>query len=208
MSANEIERLRVLIATQGRERLDLLATVVAGLGHEVISREIDAGAIAAVAATELPDVALVDLGFSMRYALGLIEQILKKSTCPVIALVSTENPVYVREAAKRGVYACLVDASPEELQGAIEVTRQRFTEYHKLQRAFARRAVIEQAKGILMGRNAVDSRTASGMLRDHSARSGLKLVDAATAIVDRHSSCGCLPGGYPQTLNSETSETV
>jgi response regulator NasT len=186
MVENEIAPLRVLIATEGRERLDLLAELVAALGHEVISREIDVRAVAAVAAGERPDVALVELGFSMQHALGLIEQIVKKSTCPVIAMLSAENPAYVREAARRGVYAYLVDASPEELQGTIDVTLLRFTEYHKLQGAFGRRAVIEQAKGILMGRNAIDARRAFGMLRDHSARSGLKLVDIATAIVDSH----------------------
>jgi hypothetical protein len=50
MVENEIAPLRVLIATEGRERLDLLAELVAALGHEVISREIDVRAVAAVAA--------------------------------------------------------------------------------------------------------------------------------------------------------------
>jgi response regulator NasT len=156
------------------------------LGHDAISREIDVRAVAAVAAREGPDVALVELGVSSQHALGMIEQLVKKSSCPVIALLSAENSAFVREAAKRGVYAYLVDASPEELQGAIEVTLQRFNQYHNLQGAFARRAVIEQAKGILMGRRAIDADTAFGMLRDHSRHHGLKLVDVATSIVESH----------------------
>jgi hypothetical protein len=36
----EIRHLRVLIANERRDRLELLAQVVAGLGHEVIAREI------------------------------------------------------------------------------------------------------------------------------------------------------------------------
>jgi response regulator NasT len=183
---NEIKHLRVLIANEQSERLELLARVVSELGHEVIAREIDAGAVGAVTARERPDVALVELGVSSQHALDLIEQIVHESSCPVIALLSTADPAYIREAAKRGVFAYLVDTSPEDLQGAIDVTLQRFAEYHNLQGAFGRRAVIEQAKGILMGRSGIDADTAFGMLRDHSQQYGQKLADVAASIVDSH----------------------
>jgi AmiR/NasT family two-component response regulator len=186
MVESEIKRLRVLIANERRDRLELLAQVVAGLGHEVIAREIDVTAVGAVTAREHPDVALVGLGLSSQHALELIEQIVRESSCPVIALLSAEDPAYVREAAKRGVFAYLVDTTPEELQSAIDVTLQRFTEYHNLQGAFGRRALIEQAKGILMARHSIDADQAFDMLRDHSRRNGNKLVDVAASIVDSH----------------------
>jgi AmiR/NasT family two-component response regulator len=186
MVQSEINRLRVLIANERRDRLELLAQVVAGLGHEVIAREIDVTAVGAVTAREHPDVALVGLGLSSQHALELIEQIVRESSCPVIALLSAEDPAYVREAAKRGVFAYLVDTTPEELQSAIDVTLQRFTEYHNLQGAFGRRALIEQAKGILMARHSIDADQAFDMLRDHSRRNGNKLVDVAASIVDSH----------------------
>jgi hypothetical protein len=58
------ERLRVLIANEKRTRLEILAQVVAGLGHEVIAREVDVQEVGAVTARERPDVALVGLGLS------------------------------------------------------------------------------------------------------------------------------------------------
>ncbi|MGB8003334.1 MAG: ANTAR domain-containing protein [Gaiellaceae bacterium] len=178
--------MRVLIANERRDRLEALAGVVAGLGHQVIAREVDVTAVAAVTAREHPDVALVGLGLSSEHALELIEQIVQESSCPVIALLSAENPAYVLEAAKRGVFAYLVDTTPEELQSAIDVTLQRFSEYQNLQGAFGRRAVIEQAKGILMARNAIDADTAFALLRRHSQNGGKKLGDVAAAIVDSH----------------------
>jgi AmiR/NasT family two-component response regulator len=183
---DEHRHLRVLIANERRDRLELLAQVVAGLGHEVIAREIDVEGIGAVTAREHPDVALVGLGLSSQHALDLIEQIVYESTCPVIALLSAEEPAYVHEAAKRGVFAYIVDTNAEELQSAIDITLQRFSEYHNLQGAFGRRAVIEQAKGILMARNSIDADKAFEMLRSHSQRNGHKLADIATAIVDSH----------------------
>ena len=84
------------------------------------------------------------------------------------------------------MFAYIVEDSPEELQSAIDITLQRFAEYHNLQGAFGRRAVIEQAKGILMARHAIDQQRAFEMLRAHSQRNGHKLVDLAEAIVESY----------------------
>jgi AmiR/NasT family two-component response regulator len=184
--ADEIQHLRVLIANERRDRLELLAQVVSGLGHEVIARSVDVREVGAVTARERPDVALVGLGLSSEHALTLIAEIVREAYCPVIALLSAKDPAYVREAAKRGVFAYIVDTTPEELQSAIDVTLQRFTEYHNLQGAFGRRAVIEQAKGILMARHSLNADKAFEMLRDHSQHNGQRLADVAAAIVDSH----------------------
>jgi len=186
MLENMTEHLRILIANERRDRLELLAEVVTRLGHEVIAREVDVKEVGAVTAQVQPDVALVGLGLSSEHALELISEIVRDASCPVIALLSVKNPAYVHEAAKRGVFAYIVDTTPEELQSAIDVTLQRFTEYHNLQGAFGRRAVIEQAKGILMARHATNADTAFEMLREHSQHNGHKLADVAAAVVDSH----------------------
>ena len=186
MDAAQTPPLRVLIANERKDRLELLAGVVTSLGHEVIAREVDVREVGAVTAREHPDVAFVGLGLSSEHALELIGEIVHESTCPVIALLSAKDPSYIREAARRGVFAYIVDADAEEMQSAIEITLQRFAEYHNLQGAFGRRAVIEQAKGILMERHAVDQEKAFEMLRSHSQRTGRKLIDVASAVVESH----------------------
>jgi AmiR/NasT family two-component response regulator len=152
----------------------------------VIAREVDVREVGAVTARERPDVALVGLGLSSEHALELIAEIVHESTCPVIALLSARDPSYIREAAKRGVFAYIVDADAEELQSAIDITLQRFSEYHNLQGAFGRRALIEQAKGILMARHGIDEARAFTMLKSHSQRNGRKVVDLAEAVVESH----------------------
>ena len=180
------QHLRVLIANEKRDGLELLAQVVTGLGHEVIAREIDVKEVGPVTAKEHPDVALVGLGLSSEHALDLIGEIVREASCPVIALLAARDPAYVHEAAKRGVFAYIIDATPEELQSAIDITLQRFAEYHSLQGAFGRRTLIEQAKGILMARHSTNADRAFEMLRDHSQHNGRKLIDVAQAIVDSH----------------------
>jgi response regulator NasT len=186
MIDSQIQHLRVLIANERRDRLALLAAVVAGLGHEVIASEVDVTEVGAVTAREHPDVALVGHGLSSEHALTLIAEIVHEASCPVIALLSSRDPAYVREAAKRGIFAHIVDTTPEELQSAIDITLQRFAEYHSLQGAFGRRAMIEQAKGILMGRHAITADEAFARLREHSQHNGHKLATVAESVVESH----------------------
>jgi response regulator NasT len=187
MAKTDPQHLRVLIANERRDRLDQLAQVVIALGHDVIAREIYVKDVGPATALERPDVALVGLGISSDHALELIGEIVREASCPVIALLHANDPAYIHEAAKRGVFAYIVDGKdPNELQSAIDITFQRFTEYHNLQGAFSRRAVIEQAKGILMARHSLDADKAFEMLRDHSQRTGRKLADVAAAVVESH----------------------
>jgi AmiR/NasT family two-component response regulator len=186
MLDRDTTHLRVLIANEKRERLELLAQVVTGLGHDVIAREIYVKEVGAVTARERPDVALVGLGLSSEHALDLIAEIVREAACPVIAVLTAKDPAYIHKAARRGVFAYIVEDTPDELQSAIEITLQRFAEYQNLQGAFGRRALIEQAKGILMARHAITSAKAFEMLRDHSQHNGRKLIDVAEAIVESH----------------------
>jgi AmiR/NasT family two-component response regulator len=186
MPLSELRQLRVLIANEKRDRLELLASVVIGLGHDVIAREIYVKEVGAATAREHPDVALVGLGSSSEHALDLISEIVREASCPVIAILHAGNPAYIHEAAKRGVFAYIIDGTPDELQSAIDITLQRFSEYQSLQGAFGRRALIEQAKGILMARHSTTADRAFEMLRDHSQHNGRKLSDVAAAVVESH----------------------
>jgi AmiR/NasT family two-component response regulator len=186
MAYRETEHLRVLIANERRDRLALVAPIVAALGHEVIAREIDVEDVGSVTARERPDVALVGLGESSDHALGLIERIVQEAACPVIALIHAPDPGFVSEASKRGIFAHISDADVEDWQSSIDIVLRRFAEYHDLEGAFGRRALIECAKGILMERHAIDGVAAFEMLREHSRIDNRKLIDLATAVVDGH----------------------
>ena len=185
MTYSETRHLRVLIANERKDRLALVAQIVAALGHEVIAREIDVEDVGPVTTRERPDVALVGLGHSSEHALTLIERIVHEAACPVIALIHSPDPAFVREASKRGVFAYITD-DDEHWQSSIDIVLRRFAEFHELEGAFGRRAVTERAKGILMERHSVDEANAFAMLRDHARTNNRKLVDIATAVVDGH----------------------
>ena len=77
MDDSDLKHLRVLIANERRDRLELLAQVVIGLGHDVIAREIYVKEVGVATARERPDVALVGLGSSSEHALELFHRLVE-----------------------------------------------------------------------------------------------------------------------------------
>ena len=180
------DRFRVLVADERPERVALVSELVAELGHAVVARSSDVAGIARLLTNLQVDVALVGAGTGAEHALELIERIARQAACPVVALLETRDATFINEAARRGVFACVVEGSPEELQSALDITVRRFAEYHDLQGAFGRRAMTERAKGILMERHGIDEQQAFEMLRDQSRRSSRKLIDLARAVLETH----------------------
>jgi AmiR/NasT family two-component response regulator len=180
------DHLRVLIANERKDRLALVAPIVVALGHEVIAREIEVEDVGTVTARERPDVALVGLGESSQHALELIDKIVREAACPVIVLLHTRDPAFVKEASKRGVFAHISDSDVEDWQSSIDIVLRRFAEYQDLEGAFGRRALIERAKGILMERHSINDSSAFEMLRERSRIDNRKLIDLAAAVVDGH----------------------
>jgi response regulator NasT len=179
-------RLRVLIADESTERLAMLAGIVRGIGHEMVAAEIDVAAVGPATARMHPDVALVALGDSGEHALELISKIVAESECPVIAVLSATDIAFTREAAKRGIFAYVVESEQGALESALEIVLLRFAEYHGLEGAFGRRALIERAKGILMERHSVDESTAFELLRGHARRNNQKIVDVSVGVISGH----------------------
>jgi AmiR/NasT family two-component response regulator len=192
--------LRILIANERSDRLALLADVVEGLGHEVIASEIHVSEVAAVTARDRPDVALVGLGESSEHALQLITEIVRGAFCPVIALLRGYDAKWIDEAAKRGVYAYIVDTRPEELQSAIEITLRRFEEFQEVQGAFdlhaaevarnaamtlsRRRRVLELHDGVVQALTV--AQLALDLDRPEESRGAvLEALDNVRAIVSR-----------------------
>ena len=178
--------LRVLVANEHAERLDVIAGIVGALGHEVIARLIDPQEVGPTTRREHPDVAVVGVGSSSEYALALVARIVREATCPVIAVLHEPDADFVGRAARQGLFGYVTHDSPDELRGQIDIALHRYAEFRDLEGAFGRRAVIERAKGILMERHHVGEREAFDLLRRHSQRVGRKLVDVAQAVTDSH----------------------
>jgi AmiR/NasT family two-component response regulator len=193
MPANETRHLRVLIADEDEDALHHLAAVLEQLGHEVTPYVVSVSEAIELIATEDPDLAIVVVHQDDEHALALIAETVEYASGPVIAQTRNGDVEFVARAAEHGISAWIESASPQVVQGAIEVALRRYEETSRLQlkvdqleSALERRALIERAKGILMERHAVDERRAFDLMRDHARAQSRRVVDVARTVTEGH----------------------
>jgi AmiR/NasT family two-component response regulator len=193
MTSNGTRHLRVLIADEDKDALHQLAGVLEQLGHEVAPYAVAVSEAIELISTEDPDLAIVVVHQDDEHALALIAETVEYASGPVIAQTRNGDVEFVARAAERGISAWIESASPQVVQGAIEVALRRYEETSRLQvkvdqleSALERRALIERAKGILMERHGVDEREAFELMRDHARAQSRRVVDVARAVTDGH----------------------
>src|SRR5215204_6293670 len=164
--------LRVLIADEDEDALEHLGSVLERLGHEVTPYVVSVADAIELISTEDPDLAIVVVHQDDEHALALIAETVEYASEPVIAQTRDGDVEFVARAAERGISAWIESATPEVVQGAIEVALRRYDETSRLQvkveqleSALDRRAQIERAKGILMERHGIDERGAFELMR-------------------------------------------
>jgi response regulator NasT len=133
-----------------------------------------------------PSVAFVGRHDPPELGLALIGRLAHDAVCPVVALVPELDPAYVREAGRRGAFGVVLEADLDAVPAVVEIARARFAQYRGLQHAFARRATVEQAKGILMAQHGIDQNAAFDLLRAHARRNSTRVLAVAEAIVRSH----------------------
>lgn len=187
--------MRVLVANETRQRVEEVAETIIRLGHDAIATVTDLGTIAGITVAEQPDVAVIIAGSDTEHALAMIAKVVHEAVCPVILLVDFEDPVFIREAARLGVFAYISQEDFADLQSSIDIVLCRFAEYRNLEGAFVRRALTERAKGVLMERHGVTHDASSAMLDARAQASGRRVVEIAEAILV---SCNILSSGSPR----------
>ena len=188
---DDLRGMKVLLADQDEGALRIAAALVRDLGHEVIELAVGVQEAAEVIARDDPDLSIVVDDDD--YALDLIEEITEYARGPVIAMVEKEDPEFVSEAAKRGIYAYAREGLADSIQSAIEVavrrhaeTRELAEQVERLETALERRALIERAKGILMERHNIGEREAFNRLREHARSRNRTVVAVSASVAEGH----------------------
>ena len=187
MAAEATRRLRVLIADGPAERHAQVMRTVTSLGHEVVGVGATLETVGQTTAADLPDVALVIVGEQSDQAFDLIRTIVHEAACPVIAILDVQDRAFIDKAARLGIFSYIAHPDDlEEMQSSMDVSLQRFAEYHALEGTFGRRAITERAKGILMERHSIDEQRAFHLLREQARRTNRKMVDVASSVLESH----------------------
>jgi two-component system, response regulator PdtaR len=191
--------MRILIAEDETIiRLDL-RELLEGAGFEVVAEARDGEEAVALAQSEQPDLALLDVKMPKLDGIDAARRILDQRPIPIVMVTAYGEEELVTRAVEVGVFGYLVKPFREsDLLPAIATARARHEELaavreeaDSLAEALAARKAIERAKGLLMEREGLTEKDAFARLRKASQISGrpLKVVaDALIATLDSESS--------------------
>src|SRR6266511_3479204 len=183
--------LRILVAEDETIiRLDLRA-LLERAGFEVCAEARDGEEAVALARSERPDVAVLDVKMPKLDGIEAARRILDERPIPIVMLTAYGQDELVQRAAEAGVFGYLVKPFREQdLLPAIQTARARFEELaalreeaYSLSEALAARKVIERAKGLLMTKESLSEEEAFARLRKASQVSGRPLKVVAEAVV-------------------------
>ena len=186
-----MEALRILIADDESIRLLSLRKQLAALGHNVVAEASTGGEAVTLAASALPDLAILDIKMPVMDGIEAAEKITQARPIPIILLTAYDEAQLVERAAQANISAYLMKPVVEEdLLPAITLALARFRQFQALRQevadlreALEARKVIERAKGILMRRLNLTEEEAFRRLQKQSQDSNRKLAQVADAIV-------------------------
>jgi two-component system, response regulator PdtaR len=183
--------MRILIAEDETIiRLDLRG-LLARAGFDVCAEAKDGEEAVALARSEEPDLAVLDVKMPKLDGIEAARRILDERPIPIVMLTAYGQDELVSRAVEAGVFGYLVKPFREQdLLPAIAAARARHEELQavrgeaeSLADALAARKVIERAKGLLMTKERLSEAEAFARLRKASQASGRPLKVIAEAVI-------------------------
>jgi two-component system, response regulator PdtaR len=183
--------VRILVAEDETIiRLDL-RDLLERAGFEVCAEAKDGEEAVALARSEHPDLAIMDVKMPLLDGIEAARRILEERPIPIVMLTAYGQQELVARAVEAGVFGYLVKPFREQdLLPAIETARARHEELAavreeaaSLGEALAARKTIERAKGLLMAKEGLSEPDAFARLRKASQASGRPLKVIAEAVV-------------------------
>src|SRR5207248_9289132 len=188
---DKLRAMRILVAEDETIiRLDLRA-LLERAGFEVCAEARDGEEAVALARSEQPDVAVLDVKMPKLDGIEAARRILDERPIPIVMLTAYGPAQLVQRAAEAGVFGYLVKPFREQdLLPAIRTARARHAELavlreeaESLAEALAARKAIERAKGLLMEKEGLSEQDAFARLRKASQISGRPLKVVAEALI-------------------------
>jgi two-component system, response regulator PdtaR len=171
-------------------RLDL-RELLERAGYQVCGEARDGEEAVALAASERPDLAILDVKMPRVDGIEAARRIMADRPIPIVMLTAYGQDELVSRAVEAGVFGYLVKPFREtDLLPAIQTARARHEELQALRdeaqslsETLAARKVVERAKGLLMDREGLSEQDAFARLRRASQVSGRPMRVVAEALI-------------------------
>lgn len=183
-------RHTVLLANDDKSELEELAKLVERAGHDVVALAITAGEAGDAIVEHRPSLAMVLVEGDEEHAIELMVEIGSFAEIPLVLLARSISDETLRRAADHALEVLHVPSQPGTVAQVIRIASDRHAERSSYERKLSemdgileRRSTIEQAKGILMERHAIDANAAFEMLREHARSNQVRVVDVAASVI-------------------------
>ncbi len=183
--------LRVLIAEDDPLVAVTLSDQLAELGHTVIAVASDGQEAIDMVMREQPELVLLDIKMPNVDGISAAEQIAAQVDIPMLMLTAySDRPLVIRAAEAGALGYLLKPVSSEELAANISLAVHRHreklalkNEVARLEETLAERALIDQAKAILMERVGLTEDEAYSRIRQKARERRVKMVVVAQTII-------------------------
>jgi response regulator NasT len=191
--------MRVLLADSDAVRAQSLAQHLIDDGLDVV-RALAGESLNDAVARVAPEVVIVDMARPDRDSLDGIRRISSEHPKPIVMFVDEDDPGFMEEAIAAGVSSYnLVGAALPDIKPIVKTAVALFSRYQGMEAALRRaeqalqeRAVIDQAKAVLMRQRQMSEPQAYRWLRSRAMDRGKRIADIAADVVARD------PGDTPR----------
>jgi response regulator NasT len=186
-----MDRLRVLIAEDEALTRTILRVRIERLGHEVAGEAENGLQAVELAASEHPDLILMDIRMPEMDGIEAARRIMAENPCAIIFLTAFGDQDLVEQAGEAGAFAYLMKPfRKEDLAPAIEIAVARHrqsasqtAEIASLRDALETRKLVERAKGILMTRHGLTEDEAFKRIHFQARNQNKKMREIAESII-------------------------
>lgn len=184
---------RLLIAEDEHLVATDLKLMLTDLGYEVLVAP-DGDAALAMARTEYPDLALMDIRMPRKDGLSAARELYMHLGVPVVIVSAYADQEQVLRAQEAGVFGYLIKpVQRDQLRVTIEIAWRRFVldaiernESHKLRKRLEERKVVEQAKWIMVSTRGMTEPDAMRQLQKQARSTRRQLIDVANEVIRSH----------------------
>ena len=185
------DSLRVVIADDDKDTLEMYQMLLSAFGHTVVGNTANGRELVRLCAERKPDLALIDVRMPIMDGIHAADEIVKVAAMPIILISGTYEESAIERGALSSVMAYLIKpVTADGLRAAIAVATRRFKELQQaveesreLRQTLQDRKIIERAKGILMQRAGLSEQEAFKRLQKLSWDTNQKMVKVAETLL-------------------------
>ncbi len=183
--------IRVMLVDDQPARASIVEEQLKREGFVVLSVISSATGLLYQIEQQKPDIVLIDLQSPDRDVLESLAIVNQHSPTAMAMFTEQDDPEYIRQAVEAGISTYLMqDVHPERVKPVIDVAIAQFRSFQNLRQELAQtrnaleeRAVIDQAKKLLIRQHRLDENAAHAMLRRLAMNNNQRLPDVARTVV-------------------------